>query len=136
MRVGFLAILLSMSVGLSGCTAGCEASQSASGQEAGCSNAGAFSYAKQMSMSSATETKTWSNSASKAAVQWSMQMSSGSMSVTVKDAAGATVFSKTFSGMGQQASSSTTSAGQAGDWTITIKFVGATGQVAFNMNPV
>ena len=86
-------------------------------------------------MSSATETKTWSNAGSKAMVSWSAQFSSGSGSITVKDAAGTTVFTKSFSGMSQQADSGLTTSGKPGDWTIVVKFTAATGQMALNMSP-
>ena len=136
MRLGWLALTLLVigSVGMSGCTAGCSASNSSSGQVAVCNEKGSFSYSTNAGMTTKTDSYTWENPASKAVVQSSMNMGVGSATVTIKDAAGKQVFSKTFQGSGQAGSSETTQEGQAGAWQIEVKMTGASGQVAFQVN--
>ena len=113
---------------------GCTVSNSPGGQDAVSNQDNNFSYSTNAGMTTKTENFEWTNSGSKAAVHWSMNMGMGSASLTVKDAAGKQVFTKSFSGTGQQASSQTTTTGEAGEWTITVKLTGASGQIAFHVN--
>lgn len=135
MQLGWLAVLMAGSLGLSGCVgAGCSASNSTSGQEAVCNETGSFSFSTNAGMTSDTKTYTWQNPKTKADVHWTTNLGLGSVSLTLKDSTGKQVFTKSFSGSGQQASSQSTAEGEAGAWTIVVKLTGASGQVAFNVN--
>jgi hypothetical protein len=134
-RLGFVVALLSASLTLSGCVgAGCSASNTMSGQEGVCNNEGSFSYSTNASMTTKSDTYTWKNPATKANINWAVNMGLGAASISINDATGKQVYTKSFQGSGQQSSSATSSTGEPGDWTITVRLSGASGQVAFNVN--
>lgn len=120
---------------MSGCmAAGCEASNSPNGQVAVCNKDGSFSYSTNAGMTTKTDTYTWTNGEATADVHWALNLGMGSASITVKDAAGKTVFTKSISKVGQESGTKTTQAGQAGEWTVDVKLNNASGQVAFEVN--
>lgn len=126
---------LTGSLATSGCVgSGCEASNSPGGQVAVCNQKDSFSYSVNAGATSKSDTYPWSNSATKAQVHWAMNIGFGGASVTIKDAVGKQVFTKSFGGTGQSSASQTTSEGTAGDWTIEVRLTGASGQVAFEVN--
>lgn len=70
--------------------------------------------------------ETWKNSGSKALYSISLG-GTGSVTVTVKDAAGETVLAKPISGTGGQDSSGETETGTPGNWEVRIKASGLAG---------
>lgn len=92
-----------------------------------------FSYAGQAADKDTAETYSWDNTLGKAKVDWAGQVGRGAILVTITDAAGAQVFSRSITEGQQDAFSSSTGSGVAGDWTITMTFSDYTGQLALDI---
>lgn len=126
---------------LSGCTSSqyssggeCTAEQNPQGQVAVCNYAGSFSYSYQASGYTKFETFTWENPLTKALVTQGSQIAAGTLSITLKDEEGKTVFTKTWGGGASQSGSSKVSnAGAPGSWMLELQFVGVTGQVGLTV---
>ncbi|MGB1586627.1 MAG: hypothetical protein ACPHID_06245 [Thermoplasmatota archaeon] len=103
------------------------------GQSAVNNNTNNFSYAGQAAGWDDVETYTWKNTMGTASVSWGGQVAEGSISVTIKDAAGKQVFSRGLSGQSQEGFSGDTASGLAGDWTIKLTFQDYTGQMGLNV---
>ena len=101
---GLMAALL-----LSGCTA----SQGADGQQAAAGGSLAYQGA-----SAGEHSSTFDCDSGEASVSVGGQLGSGSVTVTVRDADGATVYTRTFNGPGQSADSRRSDAGEPGEWTV------------------
>ena len=97
-------------------------------------NTNSFSYGGQVAGKTDSISYEWKNTGSKANINWGGQAASGTMVLTIKDAAGANVFTKTISGASQSGSSDSTKSGKSGDWTITLSFNDFTGQMGLNVN--
>ncbi len=93
---------------------GCTFSNGADGQTAG--GPGTLSYNGASTGSHTSEPLSCDGSGK---VNVNYNMGGGSIKVTVKDGAGATAFSKTYSGTGQQSETKNIS-GQSGQWTVTV----------------
>ncbi len=126
--------ILVASVVLAGCMgfgAGCSIEQGSfsdgQGQEGACNETNSFAYGYQGQSESVSETFTWENTEGQAEVNWGAQ-GQGSVSVTIQDADGTTVFSDTFEGQGQGGTSKSTDSGATGDWTIRIEASAFQGQ--------
>lgn len=129
-----VALLLAGTLGASGCFgAGCDASNTTSGQAAVCNNKNDFSYAMNAGATSSTETYAWENSQSKASVNWASNLGLGSVTIVIKDEGGKQVYSKTYSGTGQGATTQSTDEGQPGSWTIEVRLSNVSGQVSFHV---
>lgn len=129
------ASMLIASLMLSGCAdAGCAASNDMSGQVAVCNKKDTFAYSVNAGMTSKTDTYTWETSHGKASVGWSSNLGMGSVTLTIKDAEGKQVFTRSYATMGQKSESATTSTGKAGSWTIEVRLSGASGQIAIEVN--
>lgn len=72
---------------------------------------------------------TWTNEGTKAKIELSSTLSSGSGTITVKDAAGTTVYSSDITLDG----TFDTEIGASGSWTIQVKLSEATGTLNFNV---
>jgi hypothetical protein len=72
---------------------------------------------------------TWKNTGTTARVTQSSSISSGSGTLTVRDAGGRIVYSKAFS----EGGTVTTEAGPAGDWRIEMAPSGVTGTISFRV---
>jgi hypothetical protein len=72
-------------------------------------------------------TYTWQNTGTKATIDISSAISAGAVTLVVKDAAGAQVYSSSLATNG----SFPTVSGQAGAWTILVDFTNATGTINF-----
>ncbi len=85
----------------------------------------------------ASETIDWSNSQPKA--EYAMDITAGaggSMTLTIKDAAGTTVLTKTLTvGVGDDSASGCTSAGTSGTWTITVSVSNFSGDGSYSVDP-
>lgn len=103
--------------------AGCASQSSVSNQTNN------FSYAGQAAGHDDVESYTWKNTMGSARVDWGGQVADGSFTLTIKDAAGKQVFSKSLGGTSQEGFSGSTSTGLAGDWTVKIVFDDFTGQM-------
>lgn len=103
------------------------------GQSAVSNQTNNFSYAGQAANWDEVETYTWTNTIGTAHVSWGGQVAEGSISVTIKDAAGKQVFSRGLSGQSQEGFSGDSSAGAPGDWTIKLTFQDYTGQMGLNI---
>jgi hypothetical protein len=137
MIVRALAVPLGFLVVLSGCMGGgqgCMGRQDFSGQGAVCNEENSFHYGLQ-GTASKTETYTWQNSKSKATVAMGFQ-GTGSVSVTLKDASGTSVFTKTYQGAGQAGGTETTRSGAPGAWTIQIQMRDLQGQMGVTVGAV
>ncbi len=77
---------------------------------------GSFSYA-------------WQNTGTHASIDRSSSISAGTVNLTLKDSAGAVVYSSPLNGA--SGSVATPTAGAAGAWTIVVDFVNATGTINF-----
>jgi hypothetical protein len=119
----------------SGCVgADCDTENAAGGQRVVCTTSRTFSYTRNGSMISEKKDYTWENKESTAAVSTAFNgATSGSATVTVKDAAGKTVYSKSHGHTGQSADDEPTTEGTPGRWTISINIGALTGQVAINV---
>jgi len=86
---------------------------------------------------SRSHTTTWSNA--KTTADWNMDITSsagGSFQLIIKDADGTTVLDKTLTkGQGDDSASGVTSAGTAGDWTITVNLTDFNGDGSFSISP-
>ncbi len=71
---------------------------------------------------------TWQNTGAAASIDRSSSISSGTVTLTVRDAAGAQVYQAPLNGA---SGSVLTTAGAAGSWTIVVDFVQATGTINF-----
>jgi hypothetical protein len=76
---------------------------------------------------SATLAYTWQNSGAQASINQSSAISAGTVTLVVKDAAGAQVYSGTLA----QDGTFTTNPGVPGAWTIHVEFASATGTMNF-----
>ena len=76
-----------------------------------------------------TLTYTWANPGTVANVNQSTSLSSGSATLTVADASGTQVYTTNLT----QNGSFQTTAGQSGNWTVTVELDGATGHVNFRL---
>jgi hypothetical protein len=124
MRAFALPGLLVLATLIAGC-AGCSGAQGYGGQQGLCNAQDHFTYGIQ-GTKSGTERYDWQNTGTAASVQWGGQ-GSGSFTVTIEDAAGQQVYSRSFGG-GQAGSHDTTSRGRAGLWHIDLTFTGFSGQ--------
>ena len=117
----------------SGCfgSVNCSAEQGATGQKTIC-NGTVFTYTLQGSPPGKSESFTWENDKGLARVSAAFQ-GSGSVVVTIKDAAGKQVYARQH-GEGQTAESTST-AGAKGAWTIIIQVTALSGQVALSVTP-
>ena len=70
---------------------------------------------------------TWNNAGSFAAVDHSSAVSGGSAMLTIMDATGAVVYSRSLSEDGSMA----TATGEAGDWVLTVTLSGTSGDLNF-----
>lgn len=131
-----LLVLLFTVASLSGCAGkNCDTSQDESGQKIVC-NGTSFQYTRQGSVSgNRAEVFEWENGKPKASVKSAWQ-GSGRLTITLKDADGATVYSKEHGVMGQSTAAQTTDAGARGTWTIEIDTSNLNGQVVVSVNPV
>jgi len=73
---------------------------------------------------------TWQNTGTAATVDRSSAITAGTVTVTVKDAAGATVYAESQAG---KSGSVATTAGAVGAWTIVVDFVNASGTINFRV---
>ena len=71
---------------------------------------------------------TWQNTGTKATIDRSSSISAGTVTLTLKDSAGATVYTGPLNGV---SGSVQTAVGAAGAWTIIVGFSGATGTINF-----
>ena len=71
---------------------------------------------------------TWQNTGTRATVDRSSSISAGTVTLTLKDSAGATVYTGPLNGA---SGSVATTTGAAGAWTIVVDFTGATGTINF-----
>lgn len=78
---------------------------------------------------SANLTYTWQNTGTRATINQSASMSAGTVTLTVRDAAGAVVYTGSLA----QNGTFTSSAGVAGAWTLVVDFAGASGNVNFRV---
>jgi len=123
------AILLTLGLGLaavlSGCLSGgqCGANTHSNGLDFGC----------QVASKNGTMTYTFKNAFGAAQVTMGSQIASGTLTVTVKDGGGVTVFEQTYTGA-RQAGESSTRAGSPGTWTVVLKFQDVTGQIGLEVN--
>ncbi len=76
---------------------------------------------------SASLTYAWQNTGTRATVNQSASITAGAVTLTVKDAAGAVVYTGSLA----QHGTFTSSAGAAGGWTLQVDFAGASGTVNF-----
>lgn len=93
--------------------AGCSASQGADGQQASADGSLAYQGASTGQQSSKFDCGDGSGMVSVGG-----QLGSGSLTVTVRDAAGKTVYTRTFNGPGQSGDSRQTDTGEPGEWTV------------------
>jgi hypothetical protein len=129
-----LAMLMTASLGLSGCMGqDCSTEQDSEGQRVVCQGT-SFSYTLQGTRSLETDQYTWENKKDQARVEVVFQ-GPGDAQVTIQDAAGAQVYSKKHSGVGQTTGSQLTSDGSPGTWTIKIEVTGLNGQVVLRVTP-
>jgi hypothetical protein len=77
---------------------------------------------------SATLSYTWQNTGTRASVDRSSAITAGTVTLTLKDSAGATVYTGPLNG---QSGSVATGTGAAGAWTIVVDFAGASGTINF-----
>jgi hypothetical protein len=124
MRPLLATVALLSALALAGCTAG---------QQACTSQSGSFSCGGQLANKSGTESHTWSNPSTKAQVSWGGQAASGSFTLTILDAQGKQVYSRTVSGAGQSGASGSTSTGMPGDWTVRLTYSDFTGQMGLSV---
>lgn len=124
MRVWFLALLM-LATALSGCAG--------AGQFGVSNQPGNFNMGGQVAGKTESLSYTWENPGSTAKVQWGGQSSSGTVQVSIRDAAGKTVYGSTFGGTGQGGASDSTSSGKAGQWQIVVEFNDFTGQVGLSI---
>lgn len=73
---------------------------------------------------------TWRNTGAFGTVDRSSAISGGTVTLVVRDAAGAQVYSGPLNG---QTGSVATGTGVAGDWTVVVDFAGATGTINFRI---
>jgi hypothetical protein len=106
------AVLLLSSLLSAALLAGCSASQGAGGQEA--SAAGSLAY---QGAATGQHTSSFECGDGQGMVSFGGQIGSGSVTVTIRDAAGATVYTRSFSGPGQSADSRQVE-GSGGEWTM------------------
>ena len=92
----------------------------------------AFSYGGQVAEKTATESFTWHNTKSQAILSWGGQLAKGSIALTIQDAAGKTVYSKSMTDANNGFSGNTQS-GLAGDWTVKLAFAGATANMGLSL---
>lgn len=71
---------------------------------------------------------TWQNTGTRATVDRSSSITAGTVTLTLKDSAGATVYTGPLNGA---SGSVATGTGAAGAWTIVVDFTGATGTINF-----
>lgn len=71
---------------------------------------------------------TWQNTGTRATVDRSSSITAGTVTLTLKDSAGATVYTGPLNGA---SGSVATATGVAGAWTIVVDFSGATGTINF-----
>lgn len=108
--------------------AGCTITNSTSGQGASSEGGKGFAKAGNHGGATKTETASWQNDGSKARGQFVVNQGSGSVTLAIKDAGGATVWTWTGTSVGQTADAFTTSSGSPGTWTLTVTLVGFSGQ--------
>ncbi len=70
----------------------------------------------------------WQNTGTQATIDRSSAIDAGSVTLTLRDSTGATVYSSALNG---QTGSVATSAGAAGAWTVVVDFADATGTINF-----
>ncbi len=124
MRVWLLALAM-LATALSGCS-GAE-------QLVVQNNPGNFQMAGQVAGKSGSVSYTWDNPSNTAMVQWGGQSGSGAFTLSVRDAAGKTVYTNTISGASQGGSQQDTSSGKAGAWQIVLDFDSFTGQMGLQV---
>lgn len=129
---------LLMVVLLAGCVdgQGCVGAQGYTGQMGVCNETNGFSYGKNVSMETSTEEFPWENTMGQGEVHWGANAGMGSVTVTIQDADGTQVYRDSHSSTGQKGSSTTTSSGTPGEWTIRIEFSGYTGQMGLAVTAV
>lgn len=89
-----------------------------------------FSYGGAATGKTTTEVYEWANSGTAAQVSWGGG-GSGSLSLTMKDAAGATMFART---LGNGGLHERTLDGQPGTWRIELRFQGYNGGMGLNID--
>jgi hypothetical protein len=86
---------------------------------------------------STTKSYTWNNSL--ATADYNMDITSaagGSFNLTIKDSDGKTVLNETLTaGVGEDSKSGVTSAGAAGEWTVTVTLTNFIGDGSFSLTP-
>jgi hypothetical protein len=131
MRLRVLAaslVLLALVSGCFGASGKCTASQGGTGQSGACVATDAFSYGEQGGPITKTVGYDWENTKGGAQVALGSQ-GTGSIKVTLKDAAGTQVLSKTFTGPGQFGATEHAQHGKAGTWRIDLAFTNVNGQI-------
>ncbi|MEK6985930.1 MAG: hypothetical protein AABX89_06080 [Candidatus Thermoplasmatota archaeon] len=93
-----------------------------------------FSYSGQVAGLSDTKTYTWQTTGTKAAVSWGGQSSQGTFTLTIQDANGKQLYSKSIGGTSQGGVHENTATGVAGEWKVTLAFKGFTGQMGLSLN--
>lgn len=91
-----------------------------------------FGYSLSAYNSTTMESYTWENGATRAMIGLSGSVTSGSVSLVIKDGLGQTKFSHTFTGKESQGVQ--TQRGVAGGWTISLEFTQFTGAVSLGIN--
>lgn len=120
-RLALLAIVACAAL-LSGCV-----------QDSVSNTTNAFSYGGQVANLSTTKTYTWQNTVGSTMVNWGGQSSSGSFTLTLKDAAGKSIYTKTVGGQQQSGFNENTGSGAPGGWTVQLEFKAFTGQMGLNL---
>ena len=130
-----LLALASTLVVISGCfgSGHCSVSQGNTGQAGVCNTKDGFSYGEQGGPISKSAHYDWQNSKGGALVSLGSQ-GTGSIKVTLHDAAGTAVFSRSFTGPGQFGASEHAQRGKAGAWKIDLDFSNVNGQIGLTVN--
>lgn len=133
-------VTVALGAGCIGFGSGCSFEQGAwatgaGGQEGACNETDEFAYGFQGSKAGGTETFQWENTKGQAEVAWGAQ-GGGNVGVTIQDAAGQTVFQRSFSASGQAGDAIRTDSGEPGEWTIEIRFAGFGGQMGLGIRAV
>lgn len=90
-----------------------------------------FGYSLSATNKTKVETYKWENGATKAMIGYSGSVRTGSLELTIQDAAGLEVYSGTYTGNDSQGIS--TDRGVAGLWTITLEFHGYDGALSLGV---
>ena len=92
-----------------------------------------FNLGGQAAGKDGTESWTWTNNFGSAQISWGGQVGDGKMMLTIEDATGQQVFTRSLSGQTQEGFDGSSQSGAAGDWTITVSFEDFTGQMGLSI---